>query len=1116
MADIRTVRDMNGLITYFSENLGWEIDLNDFDDIEDISYEFDAADIGLKDEAFAKIASMRQLQPLVDDQQWGIFCIEFESQRFEVSAIRKILSGLIPRRRASVDHAMWQQQDLLFICNWGEGNNRTLGLAHFEDKEKGLPQIKMISCAPAVEDFTQIKQFEDSLKKLTWPRDTSNIVAWREQWSSAFSVAYREVIQTSSMLTIRLAAEAQNIRDRVLETLEVENENGYVHKLYEKFRAALIHDMTETAFADMYAQTVVYGLFSARCMDTTQEDFSVREAVTCIPNTNPFLKELMRECLGADSRDGEYLGAAARLYASFDELDIGNVVDLLAHTNTDAIIRDFNRQTGGGREDPIIHFYEEFLTAYDKQQKVQRGVFYTPQPVVNFMVRAIDDILKNEFDYEDGLASIKTKEIEITRKSKKKNDRGFYYEMKDTEEVPAVQVLDPATGTGTFLRQVILQIYDNFRAKLKGKTDAEIKAAWNEYVPRNLLPRINGFELMMAPYAVAHMKLAMVLYDTGYEFSSDTRLNVCLTNTLEPPGDADDQISMWSDPLAMESIQANRIKNNNGISIVIGNPPYSGGSANKGAWILDLMNSYHTEPGGRERLKEIKTHIDNDYVKFIRYAQNLLDKNKNGIIAYINPRDYLYSPTFRGMRWRLLSSFDEIYIVDLHGDMRQNKNSTLDDNDENVFDIQVGVCIEIMVKRTTKKTGSLAKVYHTEIRGGRELKFQQLNSMRLFEMPLENTPMIEPFFSFKPQYVPNSSFENTFSISDLYNLSVNGIQTGRDSLTIRNSYDEMKRTIEDFCSLPPEVAREKYGLGNDGRDWRVEWAQKDVRKHLSDGCITPILYRPFDIKWTFYTGPDGKGFLQCPRGKVMKNMVGNDNLALIVGRQGQAVGNIEWCLAFVSDGMPTDLNLFYRGGGMVFPLYNETSSFSTTLFVPNLKDDIAERIAQKMDMSYSPGIEDGRVVTPRKIMSYIYAILFSHKYRKEFANLLLLDFPKIPYPEDYEYFCTMVELGNELIRIHTFADHPDTIVHCTAGDNRISKYHFKNNRIYLNEQQYYDDVDENVWNYYIGGYQPLQKWLKDRKNNVLSIQEMIHYQGMIDAIKQTIKVMEKIDEIIRI
>ena len=219
---------------------------------------------------------------------------------------------------------------------------------------------------------------------------------------------------------------------------------------------------------------------------------------------------------------------------------------------------------------------------------------------------------------------------------------------------------------------------------------------------------------------------------------------------------------------------------------------------------------------------------------------------------------------------------------------------------------------------------------------------------------------------------------------------------------------------------------------------------------------------------------------------------------------------------FVVNSMPTDLNLFYRGGGMVFPLYNETSSFSKTVFVPNLKDDITEKIANRINATYSPCIEDGRVVTPRKIMNYIYAVLFSHKYRKEFANLLLLDFPQIPYPEDYEYFCTMCELGKKLIDIHTFSDHSNTILHCTTGDNLIGKYQFKDNKIYLNDHQYFDDVNENVWDYYIGGYQPLQKWLKDRKGKILSVQELTHYQEIIEAIKKTIVIMEEIDNEIRI
>ena len=495
--DIRNVKDMTGLISYFADKLQWKIDPDDFDDIEDVAYDFDAEDIGLKEEAFAKINSLLQLPPLVDGQKWGIFCVEFDSRRFEVTALRKILSGLIPKRRNSADHAVWEQKDLLFLCFWGKDNNRTIGVAHFEEKESGLPTIKMISCAPAVEDFTQIRIFENRLKSLQWPTQYIDHEKWHDEWSSAFTTGYKQTIQDASTLTTQLAIEAQGIRNRILEILNIETANGYVHLLYEKFRNTLIHDMTEKQFADMYAQTVVYGLFSARCMDDTQEDFSAAEAVDCIPNTNPFLKSLMQECLGAQNNSK----------LSFDELEIGNVVDLLLHTKTDSIIQDFNRQTGGGKEDPVIHFYEEFLTAYDKQQKVQRGVYYTPQPVVNFIVRAVDSIIKTEFGLEDGLASTATKKIKVVRQSKKRIN-GFYRDVETEVEVPAIQVLDPATGTGTFIRQAILQIYENFKQKNKSMNKQQLHDAWNDYVPKHLLPRINAFELMMAPYAVAHMKLA--------------------------------------------------------------------------------------------------------------------------------------------------------------------------------------------------------------------------------------------------------------------------------------------------------------------------------------------------------------------------------------------------------------------------------------------------------------------------------------------------------------------------------------------------------------------------------------------------------------------------------
>lgn len=298
--DLQKVNDIESLMAYFSEKLGWAIDPDDYYDIDDITYDFEASDLGLKEETFAKITSLKQLRPLVDNQRWGIFFVNFESNRFEVSALRKILSGLIPSRRNS-DHAVWDKKDLLFLCTWGERNKVTIGAAHFEDSEKGLPQIKMISCEPAVEDFTQINIFERRLSKLAWPNNPADAEAWHDTWAAAFTTRYRQTIQDSHTLTTHLAEEAQNIRNRILSTLKIETANGYVHLLYNKFRETLVHDMTEQQFADMYAQTVVYGLFSARCMDETQDDFNAAEAVECIPNTNPFLKSLLQECLGSSN-----------------------------------------------------------------------------------------------------------------------------------------------------------------------------------------------------------------------------------------------------------------------------------------------------------------------------------------------------------------------------------------------------------------------------------------------------------------------------------------------------------------------------------------------------------------------------------------------------------------------------------------------------------------------------------------------------------------------------------------------------------------------------------------------------------------------------------------------
>lgn len=1115
--ELRKINDMESLMAYFSENLGWAIDPDDYYDIDDITYDFEAEDLGLKEEAFAKITSLKQLRPLVDDQRWGIFFVNFESARFEVTALRKILSGLIPARR-NADHAVWDKKDLLFLCTWGERNKTTIGIAHFEDAERGLPQIKMISCEPAVEDFTQINVFEQKLSKLAWPSDPTDTVAWHDTWAAAFTTRYRQAIQDAHTLTVRLAEEAQNIRNRILTTLEIETANGYVHLLYEKFRDTLVHDMTEQQFADMYAQTVVYGLFSARCMDSTQDDFCATEAVECIPNTNPFLKGLLQECLGSNS---------AKSKLSFDELEVGNIVDLLLHTRTDAIITDFNRQTGGGREDPVIHFYEEFLSEYDKSQRVQRGVYYTPQPVVNFIVRAVDDILRRDFGIADGLASTETKKIKYTRQSKRRVDGYYRSDVEDEMEVPAIQILDPATGTGTFLRQTILQIYDNFCSARKGMSKDRIQAEWNHYVPKHLLPRLNGFELMMAPYAVAHMKLAMVLKDTGYQFDTNERLRVYLTNTLEKPGNADSQLTLFDDPLAFESVSANAVKKNSGINVVIGNPPYSGESINKDSWIMELMEDYKKEPGGEQRLNEKNPKwINDDYVKFIRYGQHFLEKAANGVLAYICPHGFLDNPTFRGMRWYLLQGFTSIYVLNLHGNAKRKETCPDGSKDENVFDIMQGVCIVLAVK-AGKRTHSMAKVFYADIYGTRQMKYDYLNSTSIDAVCFREVPLLEPqYYYVARDYSLKSEYDRGFSVTELFEQQSAGIVTSRDSLTLQSSYEDVLSVVSDFMRLTESEAREKYALGKDVQDWKVSWAQQDIKEscingELDSSKLCKIAYRCFDERFSYYTGKS-RGFYCRPRYEVMKYMVETENLCLVtVNRQPQ---NNPIGYYFVADAPVS--NGYIRSDSVsidtIFPLFVVDSMFESQKRRTNFNPVTLEKIEASLGIRFTENQDEG-YFTPYDLFDYVYAYLYAPTYRERFTEYLKIEFPRIPYPDNINTFWDLVEQGRLLREIHLMKRldliDPETqaITFFSNDSRRVEKTGssaHKDDRVFINKNSFFSGISQEQWTQYIGGYQPLQKWLKDRKGRILSDEDITHYKRMVICLKLTKSIMQKIDEIL--
>lgn len=1099
--DLRKVNNIESLMTYFSEKLGWAIDPDDYYDIDDITYDFEASDLGLKEEAFAKITSLKQLRPLVDDQRWGIFFVNFESNRFEVSALRKILSGLVPARR-NADHAVWDKKDLLFLCTWGERNKITIGAAYFEDTEKGLPQIKMISCEPAIEDFTQINVFEQRLTRLAWPSNPSDTAAWHDAWASAFTTRYRQTIQDAHTLTVRLAEEAQNIRDRILNTLEIETSNGYVHLLFQKFRDTLVHDMTEQQFADMYAQTVVYGLFSARCMDESQDDFNATEAVECIPNTNPFLKGLLQECLGSNN---------TRSKLSFDELEVGNIVDLLLHTKTASIITDFNRQTGGGREDPVIHFYEEFLSEYDKSQRVQRGVYYTPQPIVNFIVRSVDDLLKRDFGVVDGLASTNTKKIKYLRESKRRTDGYYRSVVEDEMEVPAIQILDPSTGTGTFLRQAILQIYENFCNARKGLSKERIQSEWNKYVPEHLLPRLNGFELMMAPYAVAHMKLAMVLKDTGYLFDSNERLQVFLTNTLEKPGNSEAQLTLFDDPLAFESVSANAVKKNTGINVVIGNPPYSTESSNKGEWISELMDTYKYEADGRTRLQEKNSKpLNDDYIKFIRFGQNVIDAGSNGVLGFINPHGFLDGPIFRGMRSSLLNAFDYIYVLDLHGNANRQETTPDGGKDENVFDIKQGVCIIFLVKNKPGKKHS-AKLYRADIWGLRDEKYGYLNNATISSIQWKEIvpqPPLNMFFA--ENRAVKADYQSGFSIRDLFNINGTGVLTKRDELCIHFTPENAFAAANAIAHESEPLVKARYNIPEDVRDWKYAWAKKDIElAGLDDRKVKAITYRPFDQRYVYYTG-QSRGFLGWPVHAVMQHMINTENIALVTARSNKSGNSTHF---YVSTNI-----VEYKCGerttnSSVFPLYEcEDGAFERT---PNFNATVLKKIEKALGLRASESqIDRSRFFSARNLFNYIYACLHSPSYRERYSEFLNRDFPVIPYPQNADIFWQLEEIGNKLISLHLLCECKTESPAFSGNDTTIDKIAFKDNRVYINKNCYFSDVPEAVYSFIVGGYQPCNRWLRERKGRTLTPEELLMYRSIVLSITETIRVMEELESII--
>lgn len=934
-----------------------------------------------------------------------------------------------------------------------------------------------------------------------------------------FSQSITTTIKSPKRLAEMMASKARMLADVIDKALTSDEENHQNTSLWgqmEAFKDVLIHDITPRQFADIYAQTIAYGMFAARLNDKTLEDFTRQEAATLIPKSNPFLRTLFQYISGYDLDE--------RI-----EWIVNDLADIFRATDVAELLKNFGKATQ--TLDPFIHFYEDFLAEYDPALRKQRGVWYTPEPVVKFIVRAVDDILKTEFGLPMGIASTEKTTIkeEVAVGNARKKGTTI---VKVDKEVHKVQILDPATGTGTFLAEVVRYIYENRFAKMQGM--------WSGYVDNDLIPRLNGFELLMASYAMAHLKLELLLKDTGYVAGKEQRLKVYLTNSLEEHHP--DTGSLFAGFLAQEANEANHIKRDSPVMVVIGNPPYSGESANKGEWIMGLMEDYKKEPNTNDRLNERNPKwINDDYVKFMRYGQHFIEKNGEGILAFINPHGFLDNPTFRGMRWHLLNTYDKIYTVDLHGNAKKKETAPDGGRDENVFDIMQGVSINLLIKTGKKKKGELAKVYHYDLFGLRDDKYEFLNKNSIATIPYVQLENKAPnYFMVQKDLGIQSEFEKGFAVSELMPLNSAGIVTARDSFTIHFTKQQVQDTIAKFLNMEDEEARKYFELGKDVRDWQVGFAKKDLENFPHGGQYTQINYRPFDNRWTFYTG-NSKGFYCYPRNEVMKHFLIDKNFGLIMPKQ---IPEVEATSYFITDKISGHKTCSAYNINNIFPLYiypeitdQENFDFDQlkNLRKPNLDSDITQKIADGLGLTFIKDHEDkkaGKEGTfhPLDILDYIYAVLHSPTYRETYKEFLKIDFPRVPYPDDKDTFFKLVKLGGELRQIHLLEHpsvHAQNVSYHGNGDNIVTRKMTKTSigyepdptkadkgKVWINDTQYFDDVPLIAWEFHIGGYQPAQKWLKDRQNMTLGYEDITHYQQIIEALSNTDRLMKEIDKLL--
>jgi len=887
-----------------------------------------------------------------------------------------------------------------------------------------------------------------------------------------------EGIDKAEQLALALATRSRLLRDYLDEELarqHREHKEERLYGLFEAFRTQVFHELTLNEFADAFAQTLAYGLFLAK-LNAGNKQVDLHNVKQFIPGSFRLIKELADFL---DVLENESYGDIRWVVEEI--LSITNSLDLAAiHEDLSFRHRRVRRGVKAKSEeearvferDPFVYFYEDYLSLYDPQLRETRGVYYTPPPVVNFIVRAIDETLKDKdiFGIADGLADHKQ-----------------------------VTVLDFACGTGTFLVEVFEQIFENIGGPTSGKADLIVRD--------HMLKNIYGFEYLIAPYTIAHLKLSQYLADRGHKLSDAERLLIYLTNTLEPI----EPQKNWILPELTHEVEAAQDVKEKPILVITGNPPYSGHSRNMGPVARASIDAYKIVDGKPLGERNPKW-LQDDYVKFIRFAQMKMDAVKEGIVGVITNHSYLSNPTFRGMRQSLINTFDQIIVLDLHGSTKPKETPPDGVVDENVFEIQKGVAISLLVKRPGLKRG----IWYGELWGKQLAKYEVLARQELAKQDTVELEPVSPFYLFIPQNrVLWAEYNEGWPIPEIFPTNVLGFQTHRDHFAVARSRHEIEARVADLRNdrMNDQQLRDKYGL-KDNRDWQLKRARAALDDQEGDQKkIVRCAYRPFDERWCWF----GNEVMDYPRRELLDHVANRENVCLGVGRQGQAVSD-EWQVVTVST-TPMDANIFTRGGVNVFPLYlyahgdknkaNDPYDGAVENRVENISADFREWLDERFAPHYSA----------EEVMGYVYAVLHAPTYRERYTGFLGIDFPRIPFPEDSADFELMSGLGWELMQTHLLREAPNEGLgkYLGKGENVVEtlRYEELEKAIWINDTQKFAPVPLEIWDFQVGGHQVLAKYLKDRKRVQLTLDEINNVENVANVIAFTIAQMTQIDEAYR-